>query len=109
LWIRERAPIVCFCPAIRRGDAALGSGALGSRSYGLLWIRAGIIGSCVKPIRTDFTGYEGKYVAIDARTGKVVIADSDPRVVLEKAKGRNHVVVRGRVPLADEPLYVGLG
>lgn len=63
----------------------------------------------MKPIRTDFAGYEGKYVAIDARTGKIVIADSDPRVVLEKAKGRNHVVVRGRVPFADEPLYVGLG
>lgn len=45
----------------------------------------------------------------DARTGEVVIADDDPRVVLEKAKGRNHVVVRGRVPRADEPIYVGLG
>lgn len=65
--------------------------------------------SAMKPIRTDFTGYEGQYVAIDARTGKIVIADPDPRVVLEKAKGRNHVVVRGRVPFADEPLYVGLG
>lgn len=63
----------------------------------------------VKPIRTDFRGYEGKFVAIDARTGEVVIADDDPRVVLEKAKGRNHVVVRGRVPHADEPIYVGLG
>jgi hypothetical protein len=38
-----------------------------------------------------------------------VIADEDPRVVLEKARGRNHVVVRGRVPFADEPIYVGLG
>jgi hypothetical protein len=47
--------------------------------------------------------------AIDARTGKIVIVDKDPRVVLEKAKGRNHVVVHGRVPLADEPIYVGLG
>jgi hypothetical protein len=81
----------------------------GSRSDGFTGDRAGIIGLRMKPIRTDFTGYEGKYVAIDARTGKVVIADSDPRVVLEKAKGRNHVVVRGRVPFADEPLYVGLG
>ena len=33
----------------------------------------------MKPIRTDFTGYEGKYVAIDARTGKIVIADEDPK------------------------------
>ncbi len=36
-------------------------------------------------------------VAIDARTGEIVLADKDPRVVLEKAKGRDHVVVRGRV------------
>lgn len=63
----------------------------------------------MKPIRTDFSGYEGKFVAIDARTGKVVLADDDPKVVLEKAKGRNHVVVHGRVPSADEPIYVGLG
>lgn len=63
----------------------------------------------MEPIRTDFRGYEGQYVALDARTGKIVIADENPRVVLEKAKGRNHVVVRGRVPYADEPIYVGLG
>lgn len=63
----------------------------------------------MQPIRTDFKGYEGKYVAIDARTGKIVIADKDPRVVLEKAKGRDHVAVRGRVPYADEPVHVGLG
>jgi hypothetical protein len=29
----------------------------------------------VEPLRTDFTGYEGKYVAIDARTGEVVLSD----------------------------------
>jgi hypothetical protein len=63
----------------------------------------------MKPIRTDFRGYEGQYVAIDARTGDIVIADKDPRVVFEKARGRNHVVVHGRVPTADEPIYVGLG
>ena len=63
----------------------------------------------MKPIRTDFTGYEGKYVAIDARTGEIVIDDPDPRVVFAKAKGRNHVIVHGRVPTADEPIYVGLG
>lgn len=63
----------------------------------------------MKPVRTDFRGYEGQYVAIDARSGEVVIADKDPRVVFEKAKGRNHVVVHGRVPTADEPIYVGLG
>lgn len=65
--------------------------------------------SLMEPIRTDFTGYEGQYVAIDWRTGEIVLADEDPRVVLEQAKGRNHVVVHGRVPYADEPIYVGLG
>ena len=63
----------------------------------------------MEPIRTDFSGYEGKFVAIDARTGKIVLADEDPRIVLAKARGRNHVVVRGRVPLPDEPIHVGLG
>ena len=63
----------------------------------------------MKPIRTDFRGYEGKFVATDARTGKIVIADKDPRVVFEKARKLKHVVVGGRVPQADEPIYVGLG
>ncbi len=63
----------------------------------------------MEPIRTDFTGYEGQFVAIDARTGEIVLADKDLLVVLEQAKGRNHVVVHGRVPYADEPLYVGMG
>jgi hypothetical protein len=62
----------------------------------------------MEPIRTDFKGYEGQYVAMDARTGVIVIADKDPRVVLEKAKGRNHVMVRGRVPYPNEPTPVGL-
>jgi hypothetical protein len=57
----------------------------------------------MKPIRTDFSGYEGQYVAIDARTGEIVLAEDDPRIVLKKAKGRNHVVVRGRVPYPGEP------
>ena len=69
---------------------------------------AGII-DCVKPTRTDFKGYEGKYVATDTRTGQVVIADEDLKVVLEKARKLDHVVVGGRVPHADEPIYVGLG
>jgi hypothetical protein len=68
----------------------------------------GIIG-CVKPIRTDFKGYEGKYVATDTRTGQVVVADESLKVVLEKARKLDHVVVGGRVPHADEPIYVGLG
>ena len=64
---------------------------------------------CVKPTRTDFKGYEGKYVATDTRTGQVVIADENLKVVLEKARKLDHVVVGGRVPHADEPIYVGLG
>jgi len=58
----------------------------------------------LKRIHTDFSPYEGKWVAIDMRTGEVVIADEDPHVVLRKAKGRNHVAVHGRVPYADEPI-----
>ncbi len=58
----------------------------------------------LKRIHTDFSGYEGQWVAIDLRTGNVVIADKDPHVVLRKAKGRNHVSVQGRVPYADEPI-----
>jgi hypothetical protein len=63
----------------------------------------------MEPIRTDFTGYEGQYVALDWRTGEIVLADQDPHVVLREAKGlgeakgRNHVVVQGRVPYPDEP------
>ena len=64
---------------------------------------------CVKPTRTDFKGYEGRYVATDTRTGQVVITDEDLKVVLEKARELDHVVVGGRVPHADEPTYVGLG
>jgi hypothetical protein len=63
----------------------------------------------VKPIRTDFRGYEGKSVAADKRTGKVVIADEDPKVVIEKARKLEGMVVGGRVPYADEPSPVGLG
>jgi hypothetical protein len=63
----------------------------------------------MQPIRTDFKGFEGKYVATDARTGKVVIADRDPSVVLRRAKGRDHIVVRGLVPFTNEPVHVGLG
>lgn len=63
----------------------------------------------MEPIRTDFRGYEGQYVAMDARTGEIVIADEDPKVVFRKAKGRNHVVVRGRVPYPDEPVPFRLG
>lgn len=60
-------------------------------------------------VHTDFTGYEGKYVAIDERTGEIVIADEDPKVVLTAAKGRDHVAVAGRVARTDEPQYIGFG
>jgi hypothetical protein len=63
----------------------------------------------MNPIRTDFTGYEGRYVAVDALNGEVLFAHEDPAVVLEWAKGRNHVIVQGRVPGVAEPTYVGLG
>jgi hypothetical protein len=63
----------------------------------------------MEAIRTDFTGYEGQYVAVDRRTRQVVIADGDPKVVLEKARGRKDVVVIGRVAQAGEPIYDGLG
>lgn len=57
----------------------------------------------MEPIRTDFRGYEGQYVAMDARTGKIVIADKDLHALFAKAKGRNHVIVGGRVPYSGEP------
>ncbi|MHB1468250.1 MAG: hypothetical protein ACYCU0_14740 [Solirubrobacteraceae bacterium] len=63
----------------------------------------------MEPIRTDFKGYEGKFVAIDSRTGEIVLADEDPEVVFEQAKHRDHTVIGGRVPFADEPIPVGLG
>ena len=56
-----------------------------------------------------FKGYEGRYVATDTRTGQVVIADENLKIVLEKVRELDHVVVGGRVPYADEPIYLGLG
>jgi hypothetical protein len=38
-----------------------------------------------------------------------VARNEDLKVVLEKARKLDHVVVGGRVPHADEPIYVGLG
>jgi hypothetical protein len=60
----------------------------------------------MEPIHADFTGYEGQYVALDWRTGEIVLADQDPQVVLREAKGRDHVVVQGRVPYPDEPTRI---
>jgi len=56
----------------------------------------------MQPIRTNFKGYEGKYVAIDARTGKIVIADKDPRVVLERPRAvtTSPCAVASRTPMS---------
>jgi hypothetical protein len=45
----------------------------------------------MEAIRTDYRGYEGKYVALDTRTGEVVLAFDDPRVLLREAEKREHV------------------
>jgi len=63
----------------------------------------------MEPIRTDFKGYEGKYVALDSRTGEIVLSAEDLEGLFERAKGRDHIVLGGRVPFADEPIPVGLG
>jgi hypothetical protein len=63
----------------------------------------------MEPIRTDFKGYEGKYVALDSRTGEIILAAEDLEGLFERAKGRDHIVLGGRVPFADEPIPVGLG
>lgn len=63
----------------------------------------------MEPIRTDFTGYEGQFVALDSRTGKIVLAAEDLGGLFEQAKGRDHIVLGGRVPFKDEPIPVGLG
>jgi hypothetical protein len=63
----------------------------------------------MEPIRTDFKGYEGKFVAVDSRTGKIVLATEDLDSLFEQAKGRDHIVIGGRVPFKDEPIPVGLG
>ena len=63
----------------------------------------------MEPIRTDFKDYEGKFVAVDSRTGKIVLATEDLDSLFEQAKGRDHVVIGGRVPFKDEPIPVGLG
>ena len=63
----------------------------------------------MEPIRTDFKGYEGKFVALDSRTGKIVLAANDLDGLFEQAKGLDHIVLGGRVPFVDEPIPVGLG
>jgi hypothetical protein len=39
----------------------------------------------MEPIRTDFRGYEGQYVATDARTGEIVLADKDLHALFAKS------------------------
>ena len=55
-------------------------------------ITRGGYNSVMEPIRTDFKGYEGKFVALDSRTGKIVIAAEDLESLFEQAKGRDHIV-----------------
>lgn len=64
----------------------------------------------MRSIKTDFTGYEGKYVAVDLRTGEIVLADEDHHRLADRMKGKavTHAAIR-RVPRKDEPQYVGLG
>lgn len=67
-------------------------------------------GDPVEPIRTDFTGYEGKFVAIDIRTGVIVMADDDhhrlcDRMIAEKI---NRTAGITRVPAKGE-LRVRIG
>lgn len=61
-------------------------------------------------IKTDFSGYEGQYVAVDLRTGEIVLADDDHHRLADrmKAEGVTHAAIR-RVPRVGEPQYVGLG
>jgi hypothetical protein len=74
--------------------------------------RIGDRGTPTEPIRTDFSGYEGKYVAADLRARQVVMADDDYNQLADRtiAEGVNHrhASIR-RVPAPDEPQYVGLG
>ena len=65
----------------------------------------------MEPIRTDFSGYEGNYMAIDLRTGQAVMADDDCNRLADCmiAEGANrHASIRP-VTAPDEPQYVGLG
>ena len=38
-----------------------------------------------------------------------LLAAEDLEGLFERAKGRDHIVLGGRVPFADEPIPVGLG
>jgi hypothetical protein len=64
----------------------------------------------VEPIKTDFAGYEGMYVAVDLRTGRVVIADEDHHRLADRMKVERitHAAIR-RVPPAKGPQFVGPG
>lgn len=64
----------------------------------------------MEPIKTDFVGYEGMYVAVDLRTGQIVMADEDHHRLADRMKAERitHAAIR-RVPRIEEPQYVGLG
>jgi len=73
--------------------------------------RLAVGGASMEPIRTDFTGYEGKYVAIDLATDEILMADNDydrlvDRMITENLNTRAEIY---RVRTADKPQYVGLG
>lgn len=64
----------------------------------------------MESIKTDFTGYDGMFVAIDLRTGHIVLADEDHHRLADRMRADRitHAAIR-RVPRLDEPHYVGLG
>lgn len=64
----------------------------------------------MEPIKTDFAGYEGMYVAVDLRTGRIVMADENHHRLADRMKAERvtHAAIR-RVPRVEEPQYVGLG
>lgn len=64
----------------------------------------------MEPIKTDFAGYEGMYVAVDLRTGRIVMSDADHHALADRMKDERitHAAIR-RVPRVEEPQYVGLG
>lgn len=61
----------------------------------------------MEPIRTDFRGYEGKFVATHLRSGDIVMADEDYHALCDRliATGLNLQAEVSYVPMADEPRY----
>jgi hypothetical protein len=61
----------------------------------------------VEPLRPNYAGHEGKFVAIDIRSGEIVIADEDFHRLCDRmiAEGVNKTAAIMRVPAKDEPYY----